>query len=160
MVEIWLAIQKEFSDIPDITELTRTCVRLFMAILLGGLIGFEREFAGAQAGFRTHMLVALGAALFVLVPLQAGTPINDMGRVLQGITAGVGFLGAGAIIKLSNEREVRGLTTAASIWMTAAIGISAGMGRESTAVVSTVFVLLILFMTRFYHKKTASELSS
>ncbi len=100
------------------------------------------------------MLVALGAALFVLVPLQAGTPITDMGRVLQGITAGVGFLGAGAIIKLSNEMEIKGLTTAASIWMTAAIGIAAGMGRESTAVVSTLFALLILVTTRLHHKKT------
>lgn len=157
MPEVWIAIQQEFSDIPDVAELTRTCVRLFMAIVLGGMIGFEREFAGAQAGFRTHMLVALGAALFVLVPLQAGTPIADMGRVLQGITAGVGFLGAGAIIKLSSEREVRGLTTAASIWMTAAIGIAAGMGRESTAVVSTVFAVLILIMTRLHRKKTAPD---
>lgn len=157
LLEVWLAVQKEFSDIPDITELTRTCVRLFMAIVLGGLIGFEREFAGAQAGFRTHMLVALGAALFVLVPLQAGTPISDMGRVLQGITTGVGFLGAGAIIKLSSEREIKGLTTAASIWMTAAIGIAAGMGRESTAVVGTVFAVLILVTTRLYQKKTKPD---
>ena len=152
MLQVWAAVQQEFSDIPNVTELTRTCVRLFMAIILGASIGMERESAGSQAGFRTHMLVALGSALFVLVPLQAGTPIDDMGRVLQGVTAGVGFLGAGAIIKLSQEQEIRGLTTAASIWLTAAIGIAAGMGRETTAVISTIFALLILFIARLYKK--------
>jgi putative Mg2+ transporter-C (MgtC) family protein len=90
------------------------------------------------------MLVALGAAIFVLVPLQAGTPIPDMSRVLQGLTSGVGFLGAGAIIKLSQDREIRGITTAASIWLTAAIGVAAGMGMEMTAILSTFLALVIL----------------
>lgn len=94
------------------------------------------------------MLVALGSALFVLVPLQAGTDLSDMSRVLQGVIAGIGFLGAGAILKSSDDQQVRGLTTAASIWLTAAVGIAAGMGREATAVVSTLFALLILFALR------------
>lgn len=147
-LEVWTTIQQEFSDIPDAAELTRTCVRLFMAVLLGGILGYERELAGSSAGFRTHMLVALGATVFVLVPLQAGTNMNDMSRVLQGVIAGIGFLGAGAIIKLSQEQEIKGLTTAASIWLTAAIGIAIGMGRELTAVLSTVFALFILFLAR------------
>ncbi len=155
--EMWFTIRQEFSDIPNASELTRTCVRLFMAVFLGGIIGMEREAAGSHAGFRTHMLVALGAALFVLVPLQAGTPVDDMGRVLQGIIAGVGFLGAGAIIKSSQAQEITGLTTAASIWLTAAVGVSAGMGRETTAVISTLFALLILFAARLFKSSTSKK---
>lgn len=141
-------IRHEFSDLPNVAEFTRTCVRLFMAVVLGGILGYERESAGSAAGFRTHMLVALGAALFVLVPLQAGMSVADMSRVLQGVVAGIGFLGAGAIIKHGQELEIHGLTTAASIWLTCAIGIAAGMGREMTAIVSTLFALVILLLVR------------
>lgn len=147
-LDVWSVIRQEFSDLPSVAEFTRICVRLFMALLLGGILGYERESAGASAGFRTHMLVALGSALFVLVPLQAGTPLEDMTRVLQGVIAGIGFLGAGAIIKLGNGLEIRGLTTAASIWLTSAVGIAAGMGREATAIVSTLFGLAILSLAR------------
>ena len=147
-MESWLTIQQEFSDLPDATEVTRLCVRLLVAISLGALLGYERERSGADAGFRTHMLVALGSALFVIVPLQLGTDLGDMSRVLQGVIAGIGFLGAGAILKSSDDQQIRGLTTAASIWLTAAVGIAAGMGREATAVVSTLFALLILVALR------------
>ncbi|HCY63432.1 MAG TPA: methyltransferase [Oxalobacteraceae bacterium] len=146
--EVFGVIRGEFSDLPNIAEFTRVCVRLFMAIILGGILGFERESAGSSAGFRTHMLVALGSALFVLVPLQAGMRIEDLSRVLQGVVAGIGFLGAGAIIKQGQELEIRGLTTAASIWLTCAIGIAAGMGRETMAIVSTLFALIILLLVR------------
>lgn len=144
--QIGTTIQQEFSDIPDVSDLTRIVLRLMMAILLGGIIGYERETRGMAAGLRTHMLVALGAAMFVMVPAQAGMDVADMSRVLQGVIAGIGFLGAGAIIKLRNEHEIRGLTTAASIWLTAAIGIAAGMGRESTALLSALMALFILSM--------------
>lgn len=149
---IWNVIRQEFSDLPSIAELTRVCLRLSMAIILGGILGYERESAGASAGFRTHMLVALGSALFVLVPLQGGMELDDMSRVLQGVIAGIGFLGAGAIIKMGQEPEIRGLTTAASIWLTSAVGIAAGMGRESTAIVSTLFGLTILLLVRLIGK--------
>lgn len=142
--EIYGALRSEFSDIPDVEEATRVILRLLMAMLLGGMIGYEREAAGKAAGLRTHMLVALGSAMFVLVPLQAGVPLNDMSRVLQGIASGIGFLGAGAILKLDSEADIKGLTTAASIWMVAAIGVAAGMGREATAVIATVFTLVVL----------------
>jgi putative Mg2+ transporter-C (MgtC) family protein len=99
------------------------------------------------------MLVALGAALFVLVPIQAGMSVSDMSRVLQGVVAGIGFLGAGAIIKLSQDREIRGVTTAASIWLTAAIGIAAGMGMEMTAILSTVLALIILALLHRHKDK-------
>lgn len=146
--EVIATVKAEFSDLPDVTQATIVCVRLLVAVALGGLLGYERESRGTSAGLRTHMLVALGAALFVLVPLQAGVSVQDMSRVLQGVISGIGFLGAGAIIKLSQDREIRGLTTAASIWLTAAIGIAAGMGREMTAVLSTVLALIILALLR------------
>jgi putative Mg2+ transporter-C (MgtC) family protein len=153
-MESWATIQGEFSDLPDVSEVTRLCLRLLIAVILGGILGYERERTGAAAGFRTHMLVALGSALFVLVPLQAGTDISDMSRVLQGVIAGIGFLGAGAILKSSDDQQVRGLTTAASIWLTAAVGIAAGMGREATAVLSTMFALLILLALRIPVRRT------
>lgn len=142
--EVWLTVQQEFSDLPDAAQVTQVLVRLFIAVLLGGLIGYNRERNESAAGLRTHMLVALGAALFVIVPQQAGMTVADLSRVLQGIIAGIGFLGAGAIIKLSDKEQIKGLTTAASIWATAAIGIAAGMGREMTAVLSTLLALVIL----------------
>ncbi len=137
-------LRAEFSDVPDAAQLTRIVVRLLLAALLGGILGYEREQKGKAAGIRTHMLVALGAALFVLVPQQGGMGIADMSRVIQGIVAGIGFLGAGAIIKQQREENVQGLTTAAGVWMTAAIGIACGLGRESTAVLSTLLALAIL----------------
>ena len=103
------------------------------------------------------LLVALGAAIFVLVPLQGGMQVGDISRVLQGVIAGIGFLGAGAIIKLSDEREIRGLTTSASIWMTAAIGVAAGMGREATALVSTLMALFVLAVLRRVEARISSR---
>jgi len=142
--EIWNTVLSEFSDIPDATQITRITLRLLVAAALGGLLGYEREKQGKSAGVRTHMLVAIGAALFVLIPQQAGASTADLSRVLQGLVAGVGFLGAGAIILGTKQVETRGLTTAAGIWVTAAIGVAAGMGRESTAVLSTLVALFVL----------------
>jgi putative Mg2+ transporter-C (MgtC) family protein len=115
-----------------------------MAALLGGVLGYDREKKGKQAGLRTHMLVCVGAALFVLVPQQAKWSDEAVSRVPQGLLAGIGFLGAGAILHLESKGEIQGLTTAASIWLTAAIGVAAGLGREATAVLSTGLALIIL----------------
>ena len=142
--EVWNTVLSEFSDIPDATQITRVTLRLLVAAALGGLLGYERETQGKSAGMRTHMLVAIGAALFVLIPQQAGASTADLTRVLQGLIAGVGFLGAGAIILGTKKVETQGLTTAAGIWVTAAIGVAAGMGRESTAVLSTLVALFVL----------------
>lgn len=142
--EVWNTVLSEFSDIPDATQITRITLRLLVAAALGGLLGYERESKGKSAGVRTHMLVAIGAALFVLIPQQAGASTADLTRVLQGLIAGVGFLGAGAIILGTKQVETQGLTTAAGIWVTAAIGVAAGMGRESTAVLSTLVALFVL----------------
>jgi putative Mg2+ transporter-C (MgtC) family protein len=141
--EIWETIQADFSDLPGVAQVTQMTVRLLLAALCGGLLGFERERAGKEAGLRTHMLVALGAAFFVLIPQQAGVSPGDMSRVLQGIITGIGFIGAGTILKLSEREEVRGLTTAAGIWLTAAMGIAAGMGREASALLGTTLALVV-----------------
>ena len=137
-------LRSEFSDVADVEQVTRLLIRLLLAALLGGLLGYERESRGKAAGVRTHILVAMGAALFVLLPGLGGMAMADMSRVIQGLVTGVGFLGAGAIIKLRSEQDVQGLTTAAGIWMTAAIGVACGLGRESTALISTVLALVVL----------------
>ncbi|BBP76596.1 MULTISPECIES: MgtC/SapB family protein [Pseudomonas] len=141
---VWMTLQAEFADIGDAQQVTRITLRLLIAALLGGVLGFEREQKGKAAGVRTHMLVALGAALFVLVPQMSGAQADAMSRVVQGVIAGIGFLGAGTILKGHADEEgqhVKGLTTAAGLWMTAAIGVAAGLGRESTAVLSTLLAL-------------------
>ena len=137
-------VAAEFSTASDVEQVTRTLVRLLLAALLGGVLGYERERKGKAAGVRTHMLVAMGSALFVLVPDLSGMTIGDMSRVIQGVIAGIGFLGAGAILKNGGEHHVRGLTTAAGIWMTSAIGVACGLGRESTALLATLLALLVL----------------
>ncbi len=149
----WATIQQEFADVGSVEDITRIVLRLLVAVALGGLLGYERESVGASAGLRTHMLVSLGSALFVLIPLQAGMEIGDLSRVLQGVTAGIGFIGAGAILKHTQKDDIKGVTTAASVWLTAAIGIAAGMGREATAVLSALFALAILAILRLETKK-------
>lgn len=144
--EVTSTLAEEFSSLPDAAEVTRVMVRLLLAALLGGIVGYEREHKGKAAGLRTHMLVAMGAALFVLVPERGGMDIADMSRVIQGVVAGVGFLGAGAIIKRHSEEQVQGLTTAAGIWMTAAIGVACGLGREAVALLATLLAIVILVM--------------
>lgn len=148
MSSIWQQISStvaaEFSDVKDVGELTTITVRLFIAALLGGILGFEREQRGKAAGIKTHMLVAIGSALFVLIPLQAGISDAEMSRVMQGIITGIGFLGAGAILKGHDEKDLKGLTTAAGIWVTSAIGVAAGLGRESLAILCTFLALVIL----------------
>ena len=141
-------IADEFSDLGDLESLTRVTLRLLLAALLGGLLGLERELTGKPAGLRTHMLVALGSAMFVLAASGAGLDDDGMSRVIQGLLSGVGFLCAGAILKSGNQEQVFGLTTAAGLWMTAAIGLAAGLGRESLAVLSALLTLGILMLER------------
>jgi putative Mg2+ transporter-C (MgtC) family protein len=142
--EIVEAITAEFRDLSDVRTGATVCFRLVLAGILGGCLGYERESKGKAAGLRTHMLVSLGAAVFVMGPQLAGFEDAGLSRVIQGLIAGIGFLGAGAIVKGHPGEDVQGLTTAASIWMTAAIGVTAGMGRASTAVLSTALALLVL----------------
>jgi putative Mg2+ transporter-C (MgtC) family protein len=132
------------SGIPDVAESIRIVVRLIVATTAGAIVGFERERTGKSAGLRTHMLVALSSAVFVLGPLEADMSAADVSRVVQGVAAGIGFLGAGTILKLTGEGEVRGLTTAAGIWLTAAVGVAAGLGRLGLAVMCAILAVVIL----------------
>ena len=151
--QIGNTVVAEFSDISDITEMTRISLRLALAALLGGLLGYEREIKGKAAGVKTHMLVAMGSAIFIMVPAEAGVTDIELSRIIQGIVAGIGFLGAGAIIKGNSEEHITGLTTAAGIWLTAAIGITVGLGRETTAVLSTLFTLGIFYIVPHFSKR-------
>ena len=116
-------------------------IRLAVAMLLGGLIGIEREYRAKDAGFRTHFLVALGSALFCIVSqFGFGFELKDSSRVAAQVVSGIGFLGAGTIIFQKNV--VRGLTTAAGLWVTAAIGLACGTGMFIAAVMTTIMVLI------------------
>jgi putative Mg2+ transporter-C (MgtC) family protein len=132
------------AGLPDTRELVRVMIRLIAATLLGAVVGIERERAGKPAGLRTHILVTLGTTVFVLACSGVGMSLDGVSRVIQGIATGIGFIGAGAILKLTEERDIQGLTTAAGIWMTAALGVAVGLGSLGVALLSTVLTLLIL----------------
>lgn len=121
-------------------------VRVFAAVLLGAVVGIERERAGKPAGLRTHMLVSLGTAIVVIACSDAGMSLDGLSRVIQGIVTGIGFIGAGTILKLNEQREIQGLTTAAGLWMTAAIGVAVGLGILGVALIGTVVTVLILVL--------------
>jgi putative Mg2+ transporter-C (MgtC) family protein len=141
-----MLLEELFSGWPDAQQTARLVIRLTFAALLGALIGIEREHAGKSAGVKTHMLVALATALFVVASLESGMAQAEVSRVIQGLAAGIGFIGAGAILKRAEEGEITGLTTAATVWMTAAIGVAVGLGRWGSALVSVVLTLLVLFV--------------
>ena len=137
-------MQEMMAGLPDDEQMARIVIRLVAAALFGAIVGIQREHAGKPAGVRTHMLVALGAALFVISGLEFGMDSADLSRVIQGLATGIGFIGGGAILKLAAEREVEGLTTAAGIWMTAAVGVAAGLGRWGSAGLGVVLTWIIL----------------
>jgi putative Mg2+ transporter-C (MgtC) family protein len=132
------------SGLSNTRQLTQVIIRLIAAILLGAVVGFERERAGKPAGLRTHILVSLGTAVFVLACSGVGMSLDGLSRVIQGILTGIGFIGAGSILKLNEERDIKGLTTAAGVWMTAAIGVCVGLGSLGVALFSTLLTLIIL----------------
>jgi putative Mg2+ transporter-C (MgtC) family protein len=131
-------------SVPDMAFLAHVASRLGIAALLGGLIGIEREWMGKAAGLRTHMTVALGCAAFMLVAIESSTDQGNTSRAIQGIAAGIGFIGAGTILKRSEQEDIKGLTTAATIWLTAAVGAAAGAGRGWVGVVAVAIAFLIL----------------
>jgi len=145
-LQFWNGLRHDFTDVPDGQQAAQIVGRLLTAALLGGLVGYEREQQGKAAGLRTHMLVSLATALLVLIPQQAGMSNADISRVIQGIAAGIGFLGAGAIVKHGSEERTQGLTTAAALYFTSAVGIVAGLGRELSAILGTALALGILYL--------------
>ena len=144
-------------------EFTTILIRLLAAGLAGGIIGLERSYHGRPAGLRTHTLVCVSSSLLMLLTvyqweLLAGVPIDtirvDPTRMAQGIMTGIGFLGAGVIMK--ERLTVRGLTTAASVWITAAIGIVIGMGFFSAAIAATVITVLVLSAMGWLERRVKS----
>lgn len=123
--------------------LAQVIVRVIVAAFLGGLVGIQREKAGKPAGVRTHMLVCLGTAVVVLSSAGMGMNLDGQSRVIQGIVTGIGFIGAGSILKVG-EHDIRGLTTAAGLWMTAAIGVACGGGEIGIALISAVLTVIVL----------------
>jgi putative Mg2+ transporter-C (MgtC) family protein len=151
-------------QIPSWLEAMRTfswpqMIQVLVAALLGGLIGLEREWRGHEAGFRTNMLIAMGACLFTIVSIHgfplAGSTARDTSRVAAGVVTGIGFLGAGAIIQ--SRKSIKGMTTAATIWLVAAIGMTVGVEAYVLAVFSSAITFIILRFLRPV-SKTVSHL--
>ena len=135
-------------------------IRILVAALLGGAIGLEREYRAKDAGFRTHFLVGLGSALFMVLSMhgfdgfeaQPGVIIQrDPARMAAQVVSGIGFIGAGTIIFQKNV--VKGLTTAAGLWVTSAIGMAAGVGMYDVAVAATIMVIVCLETMNFLHHR-------
>jgi putative Mg2+ transporter-C (MgtC) family protein len=131
-------------SLPDTQHLIRIGMRLLVALLVGALVGLQRELTHKPAGLRTHMLLALGTAVLVVTAVESGMSLSDVSRVLQGLVTGIGFLGGGAILKLTAEHEIHGLTTAAGIWMTAAASAAAGLGQLALALIGVCLGLVVL----------------
>lgn len=153
---LWKILGEEFADLADFEQTARAALRLLLAAALGAVLGYEREQSGKAAGLRTHMLVTLGAALFVMpLQLQGGGADAEPGD--QGTVAGIGFLCAGTILKAGRESRVRGLTTAAGLWASTAIGVAVGLGHQGTAVLGTVLALLVLHVLACLNRSPPSS---
>jgi len=137
---------------------TSYILNIFIAALLGGAIGFEREYRSKEAGFRTHFLVGLGSGLFMVLSLHGFDDFvgiqgiqRDPSRIAAQVVSGIGFIGAGTIIFQKNV--VKGLTTAAGLWVTSAIGMTAGTGMYIVAATATAMVIVCLELVDFIHHK-------
>ncbi|MBO4571734.1 MAG: MgtC/SapB family protein [Bacteroidales bacterium] len=134
-------------------------LRLFIAGLLGGLVGFEREFRAKEAGLRTHFVVALGSALFMIISQHAFPGMqHDAARVAAQVVSGIGFLGAGVIIFQKNV--IRGVTTAAGLWVVAAIGLAAGAGMYAVSIAASLMTLICLEAMHFIHLRHGEKVVS
>jgi putative Mg2+ transporter-C (MgtC) family protein len=142
----WIVQTTQF----ETAQLVQACERLGMAVLLGGVVGLNRNLHRKSAGMRTHAMVALGSALFTLASLTiAGSDPSGALRTVQGIVTGIGFLGAGVILHPVNRRDTKGLTTAAVIWVSAGLGTACGAGLYVIAVVTTALVLVVITVGGF-----------
>lgn len=147
----WSELSTSF---PDSRQFAIIVIRLLGAAVLGAVIGFEREHAGKKAGLRTHMLVASGTCVFVLGGLGNGMGQDAMSRVIQGIITGIGFVGAGSILKREEDKKIEGVTTSAAIWMAAAIGVACGLGGLGLALIATLLTLVVLRITFWFENRT------
>lgn len=147
------------AGIPHGQQFAVILIRLFAATLLGAAIGYEREKAGKPAGLRTHILVTAGTTVFILGCLGVGIKADSdaISRVIQGIITGIGFVGAGSIMKRETEKNIQGITTSAGIWMTAAIGVTIGLGGLGLAIIATMLTLVILRVTHWVERRTTKR---
>lgn len=136
--------QELTNGLPDSRQFVTVLIRMIASVVLGAIVGLEREKAGKPAGLRTHILVSFGTAVVVLACAGSGMNMDGLSRVIQGIVTGIGFVGAGSILKLDQERDIRGLTTAAGLWLTAAVGVACGLGALGVAIIGAVLALIIL----------------
>ena len=152
-----MILMDELLNLPDTGYLSRVIFRLAAAAVLGGLIGAEREYLGKSAGLRTHMTVALGCAAFVLISIESHNDAGDLSRAIQGVAAGIGFIGAGAILKRTDKEDIQGLTTAATLWLTAAVGVAAGSGQVWLGLIAVICAFIVLTIMagvgRWLHRK-------
>jgi putative Mg2+ transporter-C (MgtC) family protein len=133
----------------ELSPWVEATLRVLLAVALGAGIGYQRERAGKAAGLRTLVLVATGAALFTVVSVFGfGAQGVDISRVAAGVVVGVGFIGAGVILRGRSEEEVAGLTTAATIWVTAGVGLAAGAGMYLVAVIAAAIIVGILLLPK------------
>ena len=154
MDPLWHELTNGF---PDRNRLIIVLLRVFAAVLLGAVVGIERERSGKPAGLRTHMLVSLGTAVVVIACQDSGMSLDGLSRVIQGMVTGIGFIGAGTILKLNEQREIQGLTTAAGLWMTAAIGVAAGLGILGVALIGTLVTVLVLVLEHFIDARRKTQ---
>ena len=141
---------------PPITDI-ELIRRLVTAALLGAALGFEREIRQKDAGLRTNILIAVGAALFTLMSIEISGPSGDPGRIAAQIVTGIGFLGAGAIIR--TDGGIQGLTTAATVWVNAAVGVAAGGGQYHLAIIATGITLAALLVLHPIERTIARRLA-
>jgi putative Mg2+ transporter-C (MgtC) family protein len=134
--------------VTNLSPLLEMILRFLLAAGLGAGVGYQRERAGKAAGLRTHILVSSGAALFTLVSIFGFSGAVDISRVAAGVVVGIGFIGAGVILRGQREKEVAGLTTAATIWTTAAIGLAVGTGMYLLSVIATAVTVGVLFLPK------------
>jgi putative Mg2+ transporter-C (MgtC) family protein len=146
--------------IPTAADIGRIAARLILALVIGAVIGTNRELTHRPAGLRTHMLVALGTSLIVVAAIEARMSASDLSRVIQGLVTGIGFLGGGAILKLTAEHEIHGLTTAASIWTTAAASIAAGLGEVATAALGLALGIVVLALLAGLERRLGDKMST
>jgi len=144
--------QELTSGLHDSKQLAHVIIRIIAASILGGIVGIQRQSTHKPAGLRTHMLVSLAASGFIVACASFGMSTDGMSRVIQGIVTGIGFVGAGTILKLSQEHEIKGLTTAASVWMASAIGVTVGLGNLGIGLMITALALAILWLVKIEHK--------
>lgn len=151
---IWSELTAGLSSSDDAA---RMLLRLLFAMILGGIVGIQRERVGKAAGMRTHILVSMGTALFVVVCISAEMQADALSRVIQGIATGIGFIGTGTILKQPEKFEIHGLTTAAGLFMTAAVGVAVGLGRIGLGIIAACLAWIVLSVMTYIESQISPD---